>query len=164
VLVKVGFAGIVSAGRVGELIAAAVRGAKAGSDGNGGVVAVARRGPRRESRARGALAGSRASRRPGVLLDTADKNGPGLPGLVAPGALAARVAEAHEPAARRARRQNTRRSPCGAPVPISWGEARGRWSRLAIGYKLACQALCARESAAPPQAVAGLGARFRLKR
>src|SRR6266513_157132 len=40
-LVKVGFAGIASAGRVTALIAAAVRGARAGSDGNGGVVAVA---------------------------------------------------------------------------------------------------------------------------
>src|SRR5947209_4261654 len=40
-LVKVGFAGIASAGRVATLTTAAVRGAGAVSDGNGGVVAVA---------------------------------------------------------------------------------------------------------------------------
>src|SRR5436190_842748 len=40
-LVKVGFAGIASAGRVATLTTAAVRGAKAVTNGNGGVVAVA---------------------------------------------------------------------------------------------------------------------------
>src|SRR6267142_372511 len=96
--VKVGFAGIAGAGRVAALTAAAVRGVKAGSDGNGGVVAVAYAdADRAASLAPAALVevAARAGAE-GVLLDTADKDGPGLRGLVAPGALAAWVAEAHQ--------------------------------------------------------------------
>jgi len=96
--VKIGFAGIAGAGRVAALTAAAVRGVKAGSDGNGGVVAVAYAdADRAASLAPAALVevAARAGAE-GVLLDTADKDGPGLRGLVAPGALAAWVAEAHQ--------------------------------------------------------------------
>ena len=97
-LVKVGFAGIASAGRVAALTAAAVRGARAGSDGNGGVVAVAYADADRAVSVTPAALVEAAARAgaEGVLLDTADKTGPGLRGLVAPGALAAWVAEAHQ--------------------------------------------------------------------
>jgi len=98
VLVKVGFAGIVSAGRIAALTAAAVRGARAGSDRNGGVVAVAYAdADRAASLAPAALVevAARAAAA-GLLLDTVDKCGPGLRGLIAPDALAAWVAEAHE--------------------------------------------------------------------
>jgi (5-formylfuran-3-yl)methyl phosphate synthase len=94
--VKVGFSGIASAGRVAALTAAAVRGARAGS--GGGVVAVAYAdADRAASLAPAALVevAARAGAE-GVLLDTADKGGPGLRGLVAPGALVAWVAEAHQ--------------------------------------------------------------------
>lgn len=93
-LVKVGFAGISTAQRVRTLIAAAVAGATAG---HGNVVAVA------YADARGCSclepealveAAVRAGAR-GVLLDTADKHGPGLRGLMRPGALARWVAAAH---------------------------------------------------------------------
>jgi uncharacterized protein (UPF0264 family) len=92
-LVKVGFAGA-SRERIGRLVSAAARGAKTGGGGNAGVIAVAY-----------ADGGRAASFEPvewaalgavGVLLDTADKSGPGLRGLVAPRALAAWVARAHE--------------------------------------------------------------------
>ena len=97
-LVKVGFARIASAERVTRLIAAAVRGATAGNDGHGGVVAVAYAdGDRALNLAPTALVevAARVGAR-GVLLDTADKNGPGLRGLVAHDALVAWVGEAHE--------------------------------------------------------------------
>ena len=93
-LVKVGFAGIASAARVAAFIGAAVRGARCA---NSGVVAVAY-----------ADASANASLAPwaivelaasagvsGVLLDTADKSGPGLRELVTPVALAAWVGNAH---------------------------------------------------------------------
>ncbi len=97
-LVKIGFAGITSGGRVAAVIAAAVRGASAGSDGNSGVVAVAYAdADRAESLAPSALVevAARAGA-VGLLLDTADKGGLGLRALVAPDVLAARVAEAHD--------------------------------------------------------------------
>src|SRR5712691_6312033 len=97
-LVKVGFAGIDSAERVATLTTAAVRGARALAPRNGGVVAVAY-----------ADADGAASLAPadlveiaartgaeGLLLDTADKAGPGLRGLIAPVELAAWVADAHD--------------------------------------------------------------------
>jgi len=97
-LVKVGFAGIASAERVTALIAAAVRGARAGSDGSGGVVAVAYADAERGASLPPAALVEVAARAgaEGVLLDTADKGGPGLRGLVEAGALAAWVAEAHQ--------------------------------------------------------------------
>jgi uncharacterized protein (UPF0264 family) len=92
-LVKVGFAGITSASRVGELITAAVRGAR-----TGGVVAVAYADAGRvASLPAGAFVDIAArAGATGVLLDTADKSGPGLRGLMTPIALARWVAEAHD--------------------------------------------------------------------
>ena len=92
---KVGFAGIVSAARVGALIAAAVGGAR---DGKSRVVAVmyadAQSGAGLASYALVEVAARTGAK--GVLLDTADKHGPGLRDLVAPHALAAWVAVAHD--------------------------------------------------------------------
>jgi len=97
-LVKVGFAGIASAGRVATLTTAAVRGAKAVTNGNGGVVAVAYADADRAASLAPADLVEIAARAgaQGVLLDTADKIGPGLRGLIAPRELAAWVAEAHD--------------------------------------------------------------------
>jgi uncharacterized protein (UPF0264 family) len=86
-LVKVGFAGIASAQRVGSLIAAAVRAASSdpGRVCRFGVVAVAYAdaGAGGSSISRDALidVAARAGAA-GVLLDTADKNGAGLPSLL----------------------------------------------------------------------------------
>ena len=94
-LVKVGFAGITDAGRVGGLTAAAVRGARGG---NGGVVAVAYADAvRTTSLAPAALVAvaARAGAK-GLLIDTADKGGAGLRALVARSMLAAWVSEAQE--------------------------------------------------------------------
>jgi (5-formylfuran-3-yl)methyl phosphate synthase len=92
--VKAGFRGIASANRIASLIGAAVRGAR--SEG-AGVVAVAYADAARAStRPAAALvelaAGAGAE---GLLLDTADKAGPGLRGLISADALAAFVADAH---------------------------------------------------------------------
>ena len=99
VLVKVGFGGITSASRIEALIRAAVRGV--GSTGvvadSTGVVAVAYADADRvASVAAGAIV--RAAARAGVtgvLLDTADKSGPGLRDLMTATVLAQWVAEAH---------------------------------------------------------------------
>ena len=93
-LVKVGFAGITSASRVDMLIKAAARGARAGSiTGPTGVVAVAYA----DADPVGAFVDVAARAGAiGVLLDTADKSGPGLCELMTPAALARWVAEAHE--------------------------------------------------------------------
>jgi (5-formylfuran-3-yl)methyl phosphate synthase len=93
-LVKVGFTGIASASRVAALIEAAVRGARRA---NGGVVAVAYA----DADASASLAPvaivelAASAGAAGVLLDTADKSGPGLGELVTPTALARWVADAH---------------------------------------------------------------------
>jgi (5-formylfuran-3-yl)methyl phosphate synthase len=96
-LVKIGFAGIDSGARVAALIAAGVRGAAMGSDGGASVVAVAYADADRVGSIRpesfisvAARAGAR-----GVLLDTADKSGPGLRSLMTPERLTEWVAEAH---------------------------------------------------------------------
>lgn len=84
--VKIGFAGITSAARAERLLRAAVRGSR-----NAVAVAYADR----EDLSRDALldlAGSARAR--GVLLDTADKTGPGLPALIARDALARWVSRA----------------------------------------------------------------------
>jgi uncharacterized protein (UPF0264 family) len=97
-LVKVGFAGVSSAARVAALTSAAVRGAREGSKGAAGVVAVAYAdGTPSSSIGPLALAGiaSLAGAR-GVLLDTADKDGPGLRALLSPDALAAFIDNAHD--------------------------------------------------------------------
>jgi (5-formylfuran-3-yl)methyl phosphate synthase len=97
VLVKVGFAGIDSARRVATLTAAGVRGAAAGS-GSAAVVAVAYADADRVGSLAPAALVEVAARAgaAGVLLDTADKSGPGLRELVQPPALAAWVTEAHD--------------------------------------------------------------------
>ena len=93
-LVKVGFAGITSASRIEALIGAAVRGAGDPS----GVVAVAYADA---DRVAGLDAGAfvdvaaRAGAM-GVLLDTADKSGPGLRALMTATAVGRFVAQAHE--------------------------------------------------------------------
>jgi uncharacterized protein (UPF0264 family) len=96
--VKVGFAGIASATRIAALTAAARRGFGADSGAHRGVIVVAYADAERTaSLAPAALVdvAARTGAR-GVLLDTADKNGPGLRTLVAHGALVAWVAQAHE--------------------------------------------------------------------
>lgn len=96
-LVKVGFAGISDPARATALAAAAVRGAADGSSEAGGVVVVAYADAARvasPSPDASLDVATRAGAR-GVLLDTADKRGPGLRELQAPAALAAWVAEAH---------------------------------------------------------------------
>lgn len=97
-LVKVGFAGMTSASRVEGLIAAAVRGARTGRGGTGGVVAVAYADADRVASLGAGVLFDVAARAgaTGVLLDTADKSGPGLRGLMAPVALARWVGAAHE--------------------------------------------------------------------
>jgi (5-formylfuran-3-yl)methyl phosphate synthase len=113
-LIKVGFAGIAGGSRVTALVIAAVRGAHAGSTGlaaiaappsscdrcfrPGGVVAVAYADAHRASSLPPAALVDVAARggARGVLLDTADKRGPGLRGLMTPKALAAWVRAAHE--------------------------------------------------------------------
>jgi uncharacterized protein (UPF0264 family) len=99
--VKVGFAGIASAERVGQLTRAAVRGAKDGASGRSpgcGVVVV---GFADANRALGlapfalVAEASRAGAQ-GLLLDTEDKSGPGLRELMEPGSLMAFVASVRE--------------------------------------------------------------------
>ena len=102
--VKIGFAGISSAERVQVLLEAAVRGARAGAAGRrkadatlDGVIAVSYAdGDAATSIAFTAFAdvAARAGAR-GILLDTANKRGPGLRALVAPRDLAAWVSAAH---------------------------------------------------------------------
>ena len=97
-LVKVGFAGIDRADRAVTLATAAVRGARAGSRGRAGVIVVAYA----DADSAGSLppavlaAVGRRAGAAGVLLDTADKAGPGLRALLDPRALAAWVAAAHD--------------------------------------------------------------------
>lgn len=96
--VKVGFAGITDATRIAGLISATVRGAAAGSDGRAGVVAVAYADADRVSTLAPATLPDIAVRAGavGLLMDTADKTGPGLRGLVTPNALAAWVTTGHD--------------------------------------------------------------------
>ena len=97
-LVKVGLAGVAGVARATALLAAAVRGAAAGSGGRCGVVAVAYADAHRVASPAPVVVTEAAARvgAAGVLLDTADKDGPGLRDLLSPGALAAWVAQAHE--------------------------------------------------------------------
>jgi uncharacterized protein (UPF0264 family) len=90
--VKVGFAGVGSPARATELAAAAVRGA-----GTSGMVAVAYADAVRARSLSPAVlldVAARADAR-GLLLDTADKSGPGLCTLLSPEALARLVVDAH---------------------------------------------------------------------
>jgi uncharacterized protein (UPF0264 family) len=95
--VKIGFAGIASGERVGALAKAAVRGARTGGS-NCGVVAVAfADADRAVGLAPFALVAEAArAGAEGLLLDTADKSGPGLRGLMEPAALAAFVSSVRE--------------------------------------------------------------------
>jgi len=92
-IVKVGIAGVTTQARAAALLHAAVDGARAGG---GRVVAVAYADtatvlPPPAVVDIAAMAGA-----DGVLLDTIDKAGPGLPELIAPGGLRAWVARAHD--------------------------------------------------------------------
>jgi len=99
--VKVGFAGVASAARVGALAAAARRGVVAGSEGRAALAALIMAAyadlDASACVAPGVLVdvAARTGAR-GVLLDTADKNGPGLRALVNAGPLAAYVTRAHD--------------------------------------------------------------------
>lgn len=91
--VKIGFAGINERARVQRLLDAAVRGMRASA---GGVVAVAYADDGVESVDRVTLLDVAArSGASGVLLDTANKRGPGLLRLVSLAAISAWVAAAH---------------------------------------------------------------------
>jgi uncharacterized protein (UPF0264 family) len=95
--VKVGFAGIDRADRAATLATAAVRGARTGSRGRTGVVVVAYADADPAASLPPAVlaAVGRRAGAAGVLLDTANKTGPGLRALIDPRALAAWVAAAH---------------------------------------------------------------------
>lgn len=97
-LVKVGLAGVTDAARATSLLAAAVRGAEAGGGAGAGVVAVAYAdaGPTDGIAPLALIGAARAASARGVLLDTADKRGPGLLALASPVELAGWVAAAHE--------------------------------------------------------------------
>jgi hypothetical protein len=92
-LVKVGFLGS-PAERIPRLVSAAVRGTKTGGR-DAGVVAVAYADAERAASLPELLEWAALGAQ-GVLLDTADKSGPGLRALVAPHTLAAWVTRAHE--------------------------------------------------------------------
>ena len=96
--VKVGFAGIGSTATIADILAAAVFGSRAVSVEKTGVVAVAYADAARVSSVAfddllrvGSLSGAE-----GVLVDTADKRGPGLRQLVTPETLSRWVADAHD--------------------------------------------------------------------
>jgi uncharacterized protein (UPF0264 family) len=94
--IKIGFAGIASHARIADLLTAAVRGAKAASD-DCGVVAVWYADADRVFSSAAASLATVAGRSgaDGLLLDTADKSGPGLRELVAPERLADWITETH---------------------------------------------------------------------
>ena len=95
--VKIGFAGVVEERRVAELIECAVRGCQRGSS-TSGVIAVAYADASRvravDARALVHVAGDAGAR--GVLVDTADKSGPGLTALWGMTRLTDWVAAVHE--------------------------------------------------------------------
>ncbi len=95
--VKVGFAAIESGPRVAALARAAVRGASAAARDAAVIVVAYADAERAASLSPTAMidVAARAGAR-GVLLDTADKRGPGLRALVPRGALAAWVTHAHD--------------------------------------------------------------------
>ena len=96
--VKIGFAGITDPSRVDRLLTLAVRGVRATGQAHCGVVAVAyadTEGDRSVDRTALIDIAARTGAT-GVLLDTADKNGPSLPRLVSPASLATWVGIAHD--------------------------------------------------------------------
>lgn len=96
-LVKVGFAGITSGARVASLLAAAVHGARAGRR-PGRVVAVAYAdcGGSRGHGIDGTVECAARAGAYGILVDTADKRGAGLRGLMPGSVLADWVRRAHD--------------------------------------------------------------------
>ena len=96
--VKIGFAGIESAPRIGEIVAAAVFASRAISDEKTGVVAVAYADASRVSSVAfdDLLEAASLGGAEGVLVDTADKRGPGLRQLVEPATLTRWVGDAHD--------------------------------------------------------------------
>ena len=95
--VKIGFAGVVEARRVAELLECAVRACQRGAS-TAGVIAVAYADASRvcavDARALVQIAGDAGAH--GVLVDTADKSGPGLTALWGMTQLADWVAAVHE--------------------------------------------------------------------
>lgn len=96
--VKVGFAGIDSPTKVAQIVAAAVFGSRAVSAEKTGVVAVAYADAARVSSIafEDLLAVASLGGAEGVLVDTANKRGPGLRQLVTPATLSRWVAAAHD--------------------------------------------------------------------
>jgi uncharacterized protein (UPF0264 family) len=96
--VKVGFAGIGSSRRIRLLIEAAARGATTAVQTGAGVVAVAYADANGAEGLPWTAFPQTAARggAQGVLLDTADKSGPGLRQLITPNALGRWITEAHE--------------------------------------------------------------------
>lgn len=96
--VKIGFASITDPSRVDRLLTLAVRGVRATGQADCGVVAVAYADTEGDiSVERSALVDiAERTGATGVLLDTADKNGPSLPQLVSPASLEAWVGMAHD--------------------------------------------------------------------
>lgn len=95
--VKVGFAGIDNARRVRRLADAATRGARNAGKGTAVVVVAYADAHRVEALSPPSLAEvAAAAGVDGLLIDTADKHGPGLRGLVGSRTLTAWVAEAHK--------------------------------------------------------------------
>jgi uncharacterized protein (UPF0264 family) len=95
--VKIGFAGITSATRVGRLITSTVRGVRApGSHCSVVAVAYADGGGMTSIDPMALIAAAADSGATGVLLDTARKEGPGLLGLLSFDQLAHWVANAHD--------------------------------------------------------------------
>ena len=95
--VKIGFGGIRSAARIESLAAAAQRGAVAGAAASAVVLVAYADDDSRTSRTPAALVEIAARvGAGGVLLDTADKRGPGLTRLLDQRTLAAWVARAHD--------------------------------------------------------------------
>src|SRR5262245_53589015 len=95
-LVKVGFSGISSPARVAALIAAARRGVATGDVGRSGVVAVGYADDPSSASPAALVAIAADAGARGILLDTADKRGPGLRALIDADALAAWVRRGHD--------------------------------------------------------------------
>lgn len=96
--VKIGFASITDPSRVDRLLTLAVRGVRATGQADCGVVAVAYADTDGDTSVERTALVDIAERTgaTGVLLDTADKNGPSLPHLVSPASLEAWVGMAHD--------------------------------------------------------------------
>jgi uncharacterized protein (UPF0264 family) len=97
-IVKVGFAGVASPDRIGAIIASAGRGARAGSDGRSAVVAVgyADADALTDLAPQALIEIAARAGAAGVLIDTMNKDGPGLTSLMSQSMLAEWVAAAHE--------------------------------------------------------------------